>query len=168
MFSQFFCCIFVIFFPHGHAWATFLVTSWMDLLKCIFLSSQLDCYQGSFSSWTATLHCTGVPSYLPLHKGTWARLKDPRIGKTKDSTNLFITIGFLHCCPTGWKIGWKRGQHWLAMWLQWRSRKHFRFPFRPLQHRRPSFCAIFGGLFPSLLVSIHAVQFHVLYIKGVT
>ena len=43
---------------------------------------------------------------------------------------------------------------------------HFRFPFLPPQHRS-SFCAIFGGLFPSLLVSIHAVQFHVLYIGHV-
>ena len=73
-----------------------------------------------------------------------------------------FTIGFLHCCLAGWKIGWKRGQHWLAMWLRWRSRKHFRFPFPPPQHRRPNFCTIFRGLFPALLVSIHAVQFHVL------
>ena len=61
------------------------MSGWIQatMQKILFLSSQMNSYAYS-------------PSYLPLHKGKWARLKYQGTDKTKGSRNFFTGIPFDH------------------------------------------------------------------------
>ena len=63
------------FFPMGNLFGNL----WVEIKKCIYWNSI------SFPLYTCS------PSYLPLHKGKWARLKYQGTDKTKGSRNFFIS-----------------------------------------------------------------------------
>ena len=53
-----------------------------------------DLLKSDFLNWTATLTNTDSPSYLPLHKRKWARLKDPKYRQNKRCHELLYTDHF--------------------------------------------------------------------------